>query len=128
MKIEKCLDELRSAVDALEAAAGEDGWIPCKWVEPTETARSWQLKEYGKTFPIPLFSFPDNGQEVLVTLQCTEGRFVTMSKAHVFSGGMEFASVYDCRDVVAWMPKPKPYLENQEDGAENEEGEASSCR
>ena len=86
-------------------------WIPVKYHEITDEERRENdyPKEWGTMFDCLM---PDDGQDVLIT---TKAGYVMQDTAYDDGDGC-FLDCYDnWLDVLAWMPLPEPYREENEE-------------
>lgn len=90
------------AINAL--ICSEMQWIPVKWHEITdeERKREGYPKDWDMSFDC---ATPDDGEEILIT---DTGGFVSMDIC-LIDDGYYLDSGLDWIDVIAWMPKPRPY-------------------
>ena len=86
-------------------------WIPIKWHDCTDEER----EEYGFAEEIVAVfdcEMPKDKQEILVT---TSHGYVEQDVCYI-DDGFSLDSGYDwIEDITAWMPKPAPYKEGQND-------------
>ena len=89
-------------------------WIPVTWHEITEEER----KAGGWPNDIVvLFDniMPDDGEEILVTVRCRGGSRVCQDVCYYYDGFRLDSDRDWIDDIAAWMPLPKPYMENKGD-------------
>lgn len=88
--------------DGIRTVLGEQrGWIPIKTRELTEEEKE-EYPDCTFMYDCPL---PEDGEEVLVTTWAGGVDLDTFCR----DDGCYFENYCDEGDVVAWMPKPKPY-------------------
>lgn len=85
----------------------QDEWIPIETRELTEEEK----EEYPDATFMYDCKLPEDGEEVLVTTWSGDVSTDTFCR----DDGCYFESYCDEGDVIAWMPKPKPYKEGGEE-------------
>lgn len=92
---------------ARKALEQEPKWIPIKTRKLTDAEEQYMLNSnyfYNYMFDCQL---PEDGEEVLVTT--STGEVTTTTFYDEGLDGCCFEFYEDEGDVIAWMPKPKPY-------------------
>lgn len=97
----------------------EPGWIPIK-TRPLTKAEELDMLENSDYYAAFTYAcqLPEDEEEVLIT---TRGGNVTTTT--FFNEGLDgcyFECYEDDGDVIAWMPKPTPYVAEEEDNNENQ--------
>lgn len=101
---------LRIAIDKIEQ---EPKWIPIKTRKLTDTEEE-DMFENSNYYYNCMFDclLPEDGEEVLVTTSTGEVTTTTFYDEGIDGCCFEFYE--DDGDVIAWMPKPKPYKAKNE--------------
>lgn len=101
---------LRIAIDKIEQ---EPKWIPIKTRKLTD-AEEEDMFENSNYYYNYMFDclLPEDGEEVLVTTSTGEVTDTTFYDEGI--DGCYFEFYEDEGDVIAWMPKPKPYKAESE--------------
>lgn len=94
------------------------GWVPVK-TRPLTDAEKQDMLEKNNYFFNYAFDcrIPEDGEEVLITTSA--GEVTTTAFCNEGLDGSYFECYEDNSDVIAWMPKPKPYKAESEGINEN---------
>lgn len=103
MTLEEYVDRRNALAYAINALDNQPQWIPIQ----TRDVDSNLIWEY-------IGELPKNNQEVLITTK--DG--IALTRYYVDDGGQCFEGYEDRDDVLAWMPLPKTYTEED---SENED-------
>ena len=108
-------------IDGIDTLEQEPKWIPIKTRKLTDAEEQYMLENsdyyYGYMFDCRL---PEDGEEVLVTT--STGEVTTTTFYDEGLNGCCFEFYEDDGDVIAWMPKPKPYKAESEVDNGNDDG------
>ena len=100
---------LRIAIDKIE----QDKWIPVKTRKLTDAEEQDMLENSNYYFNYMFdCQLPEDGEEVLITT--STGEVTTTTFYDEGLDGCYFEFYEDDGDVIAWMPKPKPYKAESE--------------
>lgn len=107
-------EEIAEAFDvAFRALEQEPKWIPIKTRKLTDAEEQDMLENSAYYFNYMFdCQLPEDGEEVLVTT--STGEVTTTTFYDEGLDGCYFEFYEDDGDVIAWMPKPKPYKAESE--------------
>lgn len=102
----------------LPSAQPEPKWIPVKMRPMDSEEREYWEDQFGEKLEdedAVMFDcqMPEDGQEILVSYR----KWISMDKCEIDGGCYGLEGNGDWEDVIAWMPLPKPYLEEGEQDA-----------
>lgn len=84
--------------------SAEPQWIPVKWHDATDEERE-NDPSIAYWFDCPM---PNDNEEMLTTVRCGKSYVVEKDICYA-DDSLSLDSGRDWREVVAWMPLPKPY-------------------
>lgn len=97
--------------EVVENKVAKDTHVPGKWIPC-----SARIPEYPKENPV----FDGKHLEMyLVTINCGISNLDKVYPFRAFWNGINFTDGWEILDVIAWMPLPEPYRENDDEGQAN---------
>ena len=109
-RLDEWINNLPPAQPETNCSEIPNGWIPIKAHPATEEEReSCPDIDYWLDCEMP-----DDGQEILVTVKHKNWIGVEKDVCYVDSE-YSLESGYDWDDIIAWMPLPEPYKEEEEE-------------
>ena len=108
---EEVIDAIRTTINEIPSTEAAQKWIPIKWHEITEEER--EREGYPKDWVVHIdCDMPSDGEEILVQ---TKRGYIGLDICYE-EGEFFLDSGWDwIEDIVAWMPRPKPYRKDGEE-------------